>query len=134
MPKTSEKVTQTLAEVECAKRGWRLNVTNWTERYPRPGGKFVTVKKDLLGFADGLVFVPSTQETPGRTIAIQWTTNHQRAEHIRKMNAEPRVDEAREAGWQVLLWMFDTKAGRLHQEIVADALDRRHQQGPPPGS
>lgn len=110
MPRTSEAVTEALAQHECSRRGWHVIKTTWTERFPKPDGKWAVVRKDLFGFADGVVLLKD------QTVALQWTDTHSEAIHMKKMSRNPLVRDAARAGWIVLLWLFDTRTGKLHRQ------------------
>lgn len=113
MGKTSERGTTKLAHLECARRGWELHETSWLERYPRPGGKYVAVKRDLLGMFDGLVFVK------GKTIALQWTEDSNLSHRRNKIQRLRLSRVVRESGWEIRIWGFDLDTGALREEVAA---------------
>ena len=122
MPRTSEKVTTQLARLECQRRGWDLQETTWTERFPRGGGKFAVVKRDLFGIADGVVLLWKPLENGVHTIALQWTDTTSVSNHLTKISRNPLSRALRRAQWSIIVWGFDTTSGALKREEVAGPL------------
>ena len=114
MPRSTERVTRALAEIECRRRGWDFENTSWTERFINKG-RVTTRTKDLLGFVDALAF-----PADGGTVAIQYTSATNVGARVAKIRQHKNFPRVMRAGWQVVVWGFDTKTGLLQRELVAE--------------
>lgn len=117
----TDKATTQLAQFECQRRGWHLEETNWTERFPK-GGKLVTVSRDLFGILDGIVFLDKPLPNGVYTIGLQWTEAGHANARINKISKAPIFRRLRRAQWEVRVWGFDTHTGVLKIEQVAGPL------------
>lgn len=122
MRKNSDKLTTLLSRTEAARRGWDFEETTWTTRHKDSNGKLRVYTHDLFGFADGIAWPKRPKEGEPRTILLQWTGKGNGAARVKKIQASPRYETVRRAGWGIRVWEWDCDTQKLVNEQYAPPL------------